>query len=488
MSIPSAGAYRWAWEHEARPPSHSEKRTANRRVSNAANAKYDLTRGSILNRLLLVALPIIGTQLILMGYNLTDMFLLGRVGSDAVAASGSAGMYLWLSNGLMLLGRMGAEIGVSQNMGCGDMATARRFSQDSMTLSVVMGLSFALLCILFNGRLIGFFNIREASVVADAERYLLITALGMPANFVCAAVIGTFNGSGNSRVPFFVISTGLLMNAALDPLFIFVFGMGVAGAAVATVISMYAACALLLRALLKREDRPFERYRFFPRPDFERIARILKWSVPIGAESLLFTVLIMLISRLVADFGARAIAVYRVGTQIESLCWLICIGFSTAITAFVGQNFGAEKWDRVRACFSIAILTVCSWGAIVTVVLIAFGGALFRFFLPEPELVAIGGTFLLILAASQIPGCLEAVGSGVFRGLGKTLPPSIASIVSNSLRVPLAYALSRQMGLTGIWLAISLGGAFRGVWVFVWFLRELRSTPKGEGGEAQNSL
>ncbi len=449
-------------------------------MSGAANGKYDLTQGGILNKLLLVALPIIGTQLILMGYNLTDMFLLGRVGSDAVAASGSAGMYLWLSNGLMLLGRMGAEIGVSQNIGRGDLEAARRFSQNSMFLAVVFGLSFGAICAFFRNPLIGFFNIREAVVVGDAKRYLLITALGMPATFISAAVIGTFNGSGNSRVPFFVNSTGLLMNVILDPIFIFLFKMGVAGAAVATVIAQYTACALLLRALLAREDRPFGRYIFLEKPDVRKITQILKWSVPIGTESVLFTVLVMLISRVVADFGAEAIAVYRVGTQIESLCWLICIGFSTAITAFIGQNFGADKWDRVRACFRIAFLTVSSWGVVVTVILVALGGALFHFFLPDPELVEMGRSFLRILAVCQIPGCFEAVSAGAFRGLGKTLPPSITSITSNALRVPLAYALARSMGLNGIWLAITLGATLRGVWVLVWFLREMKRRPVGE--------
>lgn len=449
-------------------------------MSGTASGKYDLTQGGILNRLLLVALPIIGTQLILMGYNLTDMFLLGRVGSDAVAASGSAGMYLWLSNGLMLLGRMGAEIGVSQSIGRGDMEAARKFSQNSMVLAVVAGLSFAVACILFNHRLIAFFNMRELSVVADAERYLLITALGMPATFISAAVIGTFNGSGNSRVPFFVNSAGLLMNVILDPIFIFVFKMGVAGAAIATVIAQCTACALLLRALLKREDRPFDRYLFFEKPELGKIVQILKWSVPIGAESALFTVLIMLISRIVAGFGAGGIAVYRVGTQIESLCWLIGIGFSTAITAFVGQNFGAGKWSRVRGCFRIAFLTVCSWGVVVTVVLAALGGVLFHFFLPDPQLVEIGRSFLRILAICQVPGCFEAVAGGAFRGLGKTLPPSITSIANNALRVPLAYVLAGSMGLNGIWLAISLGATLRGVWVLVWFLKEMKRRPVGE--------
>jgi len=415
-----------------------------------------------------------------MGYNMTDMFLLGRVGSGAVAASGSAGMYLWLSNGLILLGRMGAEIGVSQNTGRGDLEAARKYSQDSMFIAAAAGLCFSLTCFFLAKQLIGFFTIKEASVVLDARRYLRVTALGMPAVFISAAVVGAFNGSGNSRVPFFVNATGLIMNIVLDPLFIFVFRMGVTGAAVATVIAQYTACALLLRALLKREDRPFPRYEFFSRPDPARIRTMLKWSVPIGMESAFFTMLMMLISRFVAGFGAQAIAVYHVGTQIESLCWLICIGFSTAITAFVGQNYGARKWDRIRACYRVSFLIVCSWGLFVSLLLAGMGGALFRFFLPEPELVAVGSSYLRILAVSQIPGCFEAVASGYFRGMGRTMPPSIVSISSNALRVPVAWGLSRVIGLNGIWIAISLGGAFRGLWLLVWFWCDLKNKPLEE--------
>ncbi|MCL2684171.1 MAG: MATE family efflux transporter, partial [Synergistaceae bacterium] len=88
--------------------------------------KYDLTRGGIIDRLLLVALPIIGTQLLMMSYNLVDMFLLGRVGSEAVAASGIAGMYVWMSEGFLLIGKMGAEIGVSQSLGRRDEAGAKK--------------------------------------------------------------------------------------------------------------------------------------------------------------------------------------------------------------------------------------------------------------------------------------------------------------------------------------------------------------------------
>lgn len=435
------------------------------------NRKYDLTEGNILQKLMMVAMPIIGTQLILMSYNLTDVFLLGRVGSDAVAASGTAGMFMWLSNGMMLIGRMGAEIGVAQNMGRGDLAAARKFSQNAVMMALTLGCLYACVCFFFAAWLVGFFGIKEVHVAHDAANYLRIVAVGMPGMFFAAAVIGTFNGSGNSRVPFLINSAGLVLNAILDPIFIFGLGLGVSGAAIATVIAQSVGCSLFWLALKRKNDRPFIHILLISFPVRRYVAQILRWSVPIGVESMLFTFFSMLIARAVAGFGAHGIAVFRVGSQIESLCWLTCMGFSTAITAFVGQNFGAGKWDRIRACTRISLVAVCAWGVFVTLLLAFAGRLLFSFFLPDERLIGMGAEFLRILAFCQVLSCLEAMASGTFRGLGKTLPPSVVSISCNGLRVPLAYTLSRTgLGLNGIWVGMTVGAAMRGGILFLWYL------------------
>jgi putative MATE family efflux protein len=443
-------------------------------MNETTGKKYDLTRGGIFDKLLLVALPIIGTQLVMMSYNLVDMFMLGRVGSDAVAASGMAGMYMWLSAGVMLIGRMGAEIGVAQNMGRQDKETAQKFSSNSLFLALSLGLVFAAVCLLFASPLIGFFRVKEYHVAKSAANYLSIVAFGMPPTFLGAAVVGTFNGSGNSRVPFLMHSVALVINAILDPIFIFSLSMGVEGAAIATVIAQTGGCALSFFALAYKKDRPFERFIFFMKPDGRYIARILRWSVPIAIESMLFTFFTLIVSRLVADFGAGAIAIYRVGTQIESLCWLTGVGVSTAVTAFVGQNYGAGRWGRIRGCCGIALGASCIWGALVTVLFLTAGGSLFSFFLPDPVLLDGGRSFLRIMALCEIFGCLEAVASGVFRGFGRTFPPSVVSIVSNALRIPIAYYLSRSsLGLNGIWLGVTISASLRGVWVFLWFVLDI---------------
>ena len=440
-------------------------------MESAKTSKYNLTEGSIVKKLLLVAFPIIGTQLMQMTYNLTDIFWLARVGSEAVAAVGSAGMYMWLSFGFLLIGRMGAEIGVSQFLGKGDKKGALSISQNAAVIALVLGTLFGITMIFFNKTLIGFFDFREAEVAANAARYLFFTGFTMPLFFVAAVATGTFNASGNSRTPFICNGIGQLMNIILDPIFIFTFGMGVEGAAIATVIAHLFSCGSLLGALFLAKNRPFEKYSFLFHPDPMKIKLILRWSIPIGLESILFCFLSMMTTRLEASFGADAIAVSRIGVQIESLSWLIGGGFGSAVIAFIGQNYGAKKYDRVQKGTKIAMTLMSVWGTMITFILIFLGETLFSLFLPVPKLIALGKQYLFIIAFSQLSMNLESVASGAFKGKGKTIPPSIVSIVCNVLRPIMAYFLSRtSLGLSGIWIAISITTVMRGLWICLWHL------------------
>lgn len=447
--------------------------------------KYDLTSGGILGKLLAVALPIMGTQLMQMAYNLADMFWLGRVGTNAVAASGTAGMFMWLSMAFIMVGRMGAEIGVSQSLGKADEKAALKYAQNAVFLSIFLGIGYALCMILFRYPLVGFFNIQEEVVAADTRLYLVIASLGIPLTFITSALVGAFNASGNSRTPFVINSVGLTANIILDPVLIFALDMGIAGAAFATILSQAVVCVLMIFAILRSKNRPFDHFSFFVKPERQIVRQIFRWTIPIGLESMIFTFLSMIISRFVNVFGAPAMAVSRIGSQIESLSWLIGGGFGSALTAYVGQNFGAGKWTRIHRGFRLSIGAMAVWGALVTILLFFCGDALFSLFLPDPKIIEMGAVYLKLLASCQLPMCLEFIAAGAFKGTGRTLEPSVVSIVSNGLRVPLAYVLSlTSLGLNGIWLGVSAGAILRGVWMFVWYLLAARKQPRTDAESA----
>ena len=440
-------------------------------MESTENIKYSLTEGGILKKLLLVAIPIIGTQFMQMAYNLTDLFWLGRVGSDAVAAAGAAGMYLWLSFGFILIGRMGAEIGVSQHLGRGDKKNALAFSQNAIIIAATLGLLFSLAQIFFSKSLIGFFNFREKEVTTMGAEYIKITGIPTMLIFIASVAIGTFNASGNSRTPFIINSISLAANVILDPIFIFVLKMGIRGAAIATVIAQLLSCCAILIALFVSKARPFTRYSLLIRPDLKKIIRLFKWSVPIGLESILFCILSMLCSRLEAVFGADALAVGKTGAQIESLSWLIGGGFGSAMVVFIGQNYGARKWERIHQVTRISAIIMSLWGLFITLLFISFGGNIFSLFLPAPSLVILGRRYLLILAFAQISMNLEAVASGAFKGTGRTIPPSLASIICNVIKVLLAYILSHtSLGIYGIWIGITISTVTRGAWICIWYI------------------
>ena len=443
--------------------------------------KFDLTQGGILQRLLLVAAPLMGTQFLQMTYNLTDMFWLGRIGSDAVASVGTAGMYMWLSVAFMMFGRMGAEIGVSQSIGRHDPKAAQSFAQNAIFLAVVFGLLFGGFVHFLRIPLIRLFAIQEKHVALDAMAYLGIVAIGMPATFIAGAITGIFNGVGNSRIPFLTNGFGLVLNMALTPLMIFHLDLGLHGAAWATVIAQTTVVILNLFAIRVLPVRPFDTLRLFTRPDLERIRQIFRWAVPISIESGAFTLLSMIIGRFVASFGADALAVQRVGIQIESFSWMIGLGFSSALTAFMGQNFGAGRWSRIHRGAFIGFWAMVLWGVITTLIPLLFGRQMIGLFLSGEEILAEGMRFLRILAVCQLFICLEFWALGIFRGLGKTIPPSVATITGNALRIPLAYALSQTtLGVAGLWWGIALGACLRSMILVIWYLRHARQLPKAD--------
>ena len=443
----------------------------------------NLTKGPILNKLLFIAVPIMGTQLFQMMYNLIDMFLLGRVSSDAVAATGTAGMYLWLAQAFLLFGRMGAEIGVSQSLGSEEVSAAKKYSQNSIFIALVSGVLFTAILMIFVHPLIGFFQIQEAHVAQAAVDYLLIVALSIPLSFISNAINGAFNGAGNSKLPFYINAFGMTFNVILSPLFIFTFDLGIHGAAMATVIAQGIVCASFLLAIKYHKSRPFEDFNYKDILNYDKpaIKQIFSWSLPISIESLCFTFLSMIIARYISLYGAGAIAAQRIGSQVESLSWLIGGGFASALTAFMGQNFGAGKWDRIHKGFKISTVIMCVWGVFVSLLLFFGAEQLFALFINEADIIALGVDYLRIFALAQFFTCIEALAAGAFRGVGKTQPPSIVSITFNALRIPAAILLSQTaLGLNGIWWGMALGNIMRGLVLIIWYMAYSRKQKQTE--------
>lgn len=433
----------------------------------------DLTQGNILKRLIAIAAPIMGMQIFQMAYNLIDMFFLGRISADAVAAAGSAGMFLWLSVAFFIIGQLGAEIGVSQAIGKKDEKLAISYANNALLISIILGVITGAIAILMPHQLMALLRIREAHVAHDAAIYLRIVGFAFPISFITNAISGIYNGVGNSKLPFYLKTIGLIFNIIITPIFIFTLGWGINGAAIATATGHVVTGLLLIFAMKHKALTPFDHFKLKDvfRVESKIMKQIFKWSLPITLDSGLFTALTMIIAGFVAEFGSGAIAAQRVGTQIESLSWLVGGGYAAANRAFVGQNFGAKKFIRLKQGYLISSVAMILWGLGVGLLLFFAGGPIFRLFITEPHIVAMGVSYMRILALVQIAQCMDGLSASAFDGLGKTLPPTIVSITFNTLRVGIAFVLSRTaLGLDGIWIGLAFGSFMRGFVLTGWYL------------------
>lgn len=436
--------------------------------------RVNLLEGPIFPALTKLALPIMATGMVQMAYNMTDMIWIGRISSDAVAAVGAAGMFMWLANGLTTLAKTGGQIKVGHMLGSGDGERAVQYATSSFQLSILFALVYSAVMLLFTGPLIGFFRLNSPQVIDDAQIYLRVVSAGILFSFLNQIYTAVMTAMGNSQTIFCATTTGLVLNIVLDPVLIFGIGpfpaMGVAGAALATVIAQAVVTLVFFLSVMK-DTVIFRNIRLFSKPDKESIWVIIRLGLPTSIQSMVFTGISMVIARLIAGWGDAAVAVQKVGSQIESISWMTAEGFAAAVNSFVAQNHGAHNEKRVYRGYATAMVVVLVWGFFCTCMLTFIPGPIFQIFIPEEAVLPMGVDYLKILALSQFMMCVEITTQGVFQGLGKTMPPSVVSIVFTAARIPMAMVLmSTALGLNGVWWSITISSNLKGIILFSWFM------------------
>lgn len=435
----------------------------------------NLTEGNISKALLKLALPIMGTSFIQMAYNMINMIWIGHTGSKAVAAIGTAGFLTWFGMALILIPKTGAEIGVSQSVGKKDNKSIKEFVKNSIQLNIMLGVIYAIILIVFRHQLIGFFNLGDSEVTSMAIDYLVVVSLGLNFYFINPVFTSIFNGFGNSKTPFLINTIGLVINITLDPILIWGLGpvptLGVKGAALATITAQFIVTMLFINTA-RKEPALFGDLKLFTNVNKEFIKKITKFGLPVAIQNGMFSIFAMLIARIIAKWGPVPIAVQKVGSQIEAISWMTAGGFSTALSTFVGQNYGAKKFDRIYKGYFSALTIVSFIGIGATCLLIFAAKPVFSIFIQEEEAIKQGVVYLQILGVSQLFMCIEIATSGAFNGLGKTIPPSFISTVFTGLRVPAALILSSAalLGINGVWWSISISSIFKGVILTTWFI------------------
>ena len=436
----------------------------------------DFTRGKIFQPLIRLAMPIMATSFVQMAYNLTDMAWIGRLGAESVAAIGTVGMITWITSSFAMLSKVAAEVSIGQALGAKKGREAMAFASHTTTLSLLISLVVGAMLFFKADFILSFFKLSQ-HISCIAVEYLKIISAATPFSFIILNFMGIYNGAGRSNIPFYLVSLGLVFNMLLDPLLIFginglLEGMGVKGAAIATWISQGLVMALLIFRL-RRKDGILNRFRFIVRLRGSLTLRIFRLGFPIAIMTLFFATVNTWLVRIASIKGGYlGVTTQTTGGQIEAITWSTSQGFSTALGAFVAQNFAAGKMSRAWMAYRYTLAALLSLGLIITVAFIFFGEQIFGVIIPENDAAKAGGHYLFVMGFAQIFVMLELTTQGMFNGMGRTMPPAIVSIILNLARIPLALFLSSIMGISGVWCAIAISSIIKGIALPIWLMKK----------------
>lgn len=445
----------------------------------------NLTEGKIFSTLLRLALPLMGTSFLQMAYTLLAMSWVGRLGTTlhpeiatkSEAAIGAIGMLLWLTSSVAYLAMIGSEVAVGQSIGAKKMKRAAIYASHSTTIAMIIGVVWVLILFVFANQILSFFKL-EADITTDAVLYLRILTASLPFQFLSYNFTGVYNGAGRSIIPFRNNAAGLVLNMILDPILMFGMGMGLHGAAVGTVAAQLFVFSLFFYQI-KFGGRILGDFKFFVRPKAVYLKRIFFLGAPVSIMNSLYAVINMNLARVASVYGGHlGLMAQTTGGQIEAVTWNTSQGFSTALSAFVAQNYAASKLERGKKAYYYTIRVMLVLGIAVSISFILFGAQIFGIIIPEESAMKAGAEYLFVMGLVQIFMMLELTTQGMFNGIGRTIEPAIISISFNALRIPLAYYLASQMGIVGVWWAIAISTVCKGIILPTWFAVVYRRVKK----------
>ena len=452
----------------------------NTKTDEGKRMEGNLTKGPILKTLTKLAIPIMASSFLGTLYNITDMAWIGLLGSKAVAGVGVGGMFTWLSQGLAAMARMGGQVQVAQCIGRGERDRAHGFAQAAVQLATLMGMAYAVISLVFTRQMVAFFQLTDPEAQTAALSYTKIACGLIVFSFLTLTMTGLYTAQGDSKTPFLANLIGLVTNMILDPVLILGPGpfpkLGVVGAAIATVTAQaIVMMMMILGVIIQKKENVLKGIRLTAKIPKEYLGGLCRIGIPTAIQGMAYCAISMVLTRMVSAYGAEAVATQRVGGQIESISWNTADGFAAALNAFIAQNYGAGKMDRVRKGYRASLWTVGIWGLLISFVFICFPKAIADIFFHEPKAVATAVGYLVIIGFSEAFMCVELTTVGALSGLGRTRLCSIISIASTSARIPLAIILGGLIGLSGIWWALSITSIIKGIiftCTFLWITRK----------------
>jgi len=441
-----------------------------------------LLEGSISRALFLLALPIMGANILQVAYQVVDAFWVGRLGAAAVASVSITMPVMFV---LIALGMGFAIAGttlIAQYTGARNHEMVDHVAAQTLLTIVAVSIVLGAVGVLLAPWLLNMMHVAPA-VFDGALAFMRIVFIALPFTFIYAMAQALMRGVGEVRAPLIIVAVTVVINFVLDPVLIFGrYGMpawGVAGAAIATLISQAIAAAVALRLLFGGRYGIHLNWRDF-KPDLAFVRRAFLLGYPASIEQSARGLGMMILTFLITSFGTVVTASFGVGTNLFNVVIIPAMGFAMATSTLVGQSIGAgniaraEKVAKLAAIITFAVLTVFG------LVCMLIAPSIVRFFVPgDPAVVTEGSAYIRIVAWSFGFIGLQFALMAVLRAAGEMITAMVVSLVSQwVLQLPLAFALSRTLGVDGVWWSTPIANVVTAIVAVAWFMRGTWKTRK----------
>ena len=409
----------------------------------------DFTKGNVTRQLISFALPLLISSIFQQLYNMADAIVVGNyVGSDALAAVGTSSPVLNLLLAVLMGLTTGASVLISQFYGAQQVDELRRTVSTSILFLGALSLAISLVGYLGAPLFLRLLD-TPANILDDAVTYLRICMAGMLFPMFYNLYNAYLRALGNAKAPLYFLVFATLLNIALDVLLVAVLGMGVAGAAIATVFAQ--AVSVVFCFLYTNRHVPalrVEKLRF----DAQIFRSVLQYSIPTAVQLSVVSLASLTIQRLVNGFGSIVLAGYTAATKIDSFATMPLSNLSMAVSIFVGQNMGAGLEERAKKGFRTSLLLMLGTGIAISTLAMLFGKPLISLFVDAgaadtPQILAVGAHYLSIIVAFYSFFAVFFCFTGFFRGAGDAVIVMALTITSLSIRSLTAHLLVSQFGM-----------------------------------------
>ena len=428
--------------------------------------KGDLTQGGITTTLLQFTLPMLAGSLLQQCYNIADTLIVGQcIGSNALAAVGSAYTLMVFLISILLGLSMGSGTVFSLQYGAGDLPALRRSIYVSFLLIGTVTVLLNVAVFLWLDPILRWLQV-PYDVYPLMRNYLWIIFWGIAFTFLYNFYAALLRAVGDSVTPLWFLAVSVVLNIGLDLFLILVLDQGIEGAAVATVIAQgMAASGILLYTYKTRPELRLHRKDM--RFDRSSLKEITSFSTLTCVQQSVMNFGILMVQGLVNSFGTAVMAAFAAAVKIDSFAYMPVQEFGNAFSTFVAQNFGARKGDRIRRGVRSAFLITIVFSLVISLLVFFFAKPLMLIFVrpDEAEILRIGTEYLRIEGTFYLGIGILFLLYGYYRAIRMPGMSVVLTILSLGTRVVLTYLLASipSIGVTGIWWSIPIG----------WFLADL---------------